>query len=136
MPKQFQTREYGQDHPHQPHLSPRSIQEAITFMLKGFGEFPDALRISLYDNTLEECSTEEIWQAVKTWMRYPHDRPAKPGELRDLIFTARNRPAPIMTQAQQWESHRITPEEKQEVIKGLTPKAREFLEDACPWLFQ
>ena len=117
-------------------LSPKTITEAVTSLLKGFGEYPDETRIAMYLDTLDGCTTDEVWQAVKAWMRQPHDRSAKAGELRDMVLTARGNRSAIQLYESEWERHRITPEEKAEVIAGLTPSARAFLRDACPWLFR
>jgi hypothetical protein len=124
--------------PTQPklHLVPKSLDEAILFLFKAFHEFPDEIRLAMYAETLEGCSLDEVWQVIKVWSRQPHDRAAHAGELRDMILTARGSKVPVQEHEQEWEQHRATPEEKQEVIRQLTPKARALLREACPWLFQ
>ena len=117
-------------------LTPKTVREAVTFLLKAFGEYPDELRIGMYIELLEGCTTGEVWDAVKTWSRQPHDRAAKGGELRDMVMTARGSRAAVQLYDQEWQRNRATPEEKQEVIAQLTPKARAMLREACPWLFQ
>lgn len=117
-------------------LCPTSVQEAVTFMFKAFGEYPDEMRIAAYLELLEGCSTEEVWAAVKVWSRQAHERSAKAGELRDMILTARGRLAPVQVHEDEWERQRVTPAEKAEIIAGLTPQAKAFLKEACPFLFE
>jgi len=113
-------------------LDPKTARDAIYFMLKAQHAYPDETTISATLDTLASCSVEEIWAAVKAYLLQPTVRPATGGELREWILRHRPAPAAVQLHEHQWESHRITPHEKQEVIRGLTPKARAFLREAVP----
>ena len=105
-------------------------------MFKSFGEYPDEIRIATYLEFLEGCNVDEVWSAVKVWSRQAHDRSAKAGELRDMILTARGQKAAVRLHEESVGAQRVTPEEKAEIIAGLTPPAKTFLREACPWLFR
>jgi ribosomal protein L12E/L44/L45/RPP1/RPP2 len=71
------------------HLVPKNTEEAITFMLKAFGEYPDEIRIGMYLEALEGCLVDEVWNVTKAWVRQPRSRAAHPGELLESIFSTR-----------------------------------------------
>jgi hypothetical protein len=99
-------------------------------MFRGFNEYHDEVRITFYLDTLEGCTAEEVWEAVKIWRQQPVDRAAKAGELRNIIMTARGTKVRIEFDDETWTAQRVTPEEKREIIKGLTPAAKAFLREA------
>lgn len=92
-------------------LVPHDASEAITFMFKAYGEYPDQIRILAYLEVLEDFPAVEIWRAAKVWMRQPHDRAAKPGELYGIINQTHTRLAEKQEARERAEIERQPPTE-------------------------
>lgn len=115
-----------------PTIAPRSHEEALVILFRGFREYYDETTIAAYMLAVGHYELSDLWSAVKralTWASDDGKAPSAP-QLRQMVLQSLDHRAPVQRFEEEWKGQRATPQEMQEMAEKLTPGGRAFLREA------